>query len=101
MGEPPLLVAAVYPTVTDPSPALIDATWGADGSPAKTVTTRETVLAAANVESPGCEAFKVQLPTERNVMSPVLVRAQTELPEVMDIVTASPLELETSGMNPG
>ena len=101
MGEPPLLVAAVYPTVTAPSPALIEEICGADGSAGVTVTVRETELAAEKVASPGCVALSEQVPIVRNVMRPLLDWAHTELPEVIETLTARPLELDASGINPG
>ena len=87
--------------MTVPSPALMDAMCGAVGAAGTTERTREIGLAAANAASPLCVASMVQDPMARMFTSPAAERLHTEPPAVMSTSTARPLELETSGTNPG
>ena len=84
----------MYPTVTVPSPALIDEMCGAEGSPGRTVIVRVTVLATEKTESPAWVTSMVHSPMERMLTIPLLEMEHTEPPEVTDDVTGRPLEAE-------
>lgn len=75
-----MVCGATYPTVRVPSPELIDAICGADGALGTTVITRDTELAAANVEFPDCETSTVHVPIDNAEKIPLVETEQTEPP---------------------
>ena len=91
----------MYPTVTVPSPALMDAMCGAEGSAGCTVMVREIVLATEKTESPACETSIVHEPTDRMLTMPMFEMEHTEPPAVTFDVTAKPLEADASRTKSG
>lgn len=84
-----------------PSPELMEAMCGADGALGTTVITRDTELAAAKVEFPGCDTSMVHDPIVRAEKIPVDDTAQTEPPCVTLKFTARPLDADASTVNSG
>ena len=84
----------MYPTVTVPSPALIEEICGAEGRAGSTVIVRVTVLATEKTESPACVTSMVHSPMARMLIIPLLLMEHTDPPEVTDDVMGKPLEAD-------
>ena len=87
--------------MTVPSPALMDAMCGAEGSAGCTIIVREIELAAEKTESPACDTSIVHEPTARMLTIPMLETEHTEPPEMTVDVTDNPLDADASRTKSG